>query len=158
MLSAFTTKLNAQHTLIKDSLLVINGTQYGYSINNVQSKDDYERYEIRFFIKNTGCTKYTLTRNSNVMGFGNSGENAVATFNCINATGKRLTNKNTSLNANVWYLTITKNMSKELAGKVIQVGYIFRSGETITGSEILITPKGEFPNIEVSPTMNREMN
>jgi hypothetical protein len=156
MLSAFTTKLNAQHTLIKDSLLVINGAQYGYSINNVQSKDDYERYEIRFFINNTGCTRYITKRVNN--SFSGGEENVLAEFNCINASGKRLTTKSKYLRAIIWNSTITEGMSKELVGKTIPVGYIFRSGERISGTEVFLTAKGELPIIQVNPMQIREMN
>lgn len=156
MLSAFTTKLNAQHTLIKDSLLVINGAQYGYSINNVQSKDDYERYEIRFFINNNGCTKYINKRVNN--SFSGGEENVLAEFSCINASGKRLTTKSKYLTGSSWNIRVTQSMSKELAGRTIQLGYIFRNGESISGNEIILTPKGELPIIQVKPIQLREMN
>ena len=156
MLSALTIDLNAQYTLTKDTLLTINGTQYGYRINNVQSKDDYERYEIRFFINNNGCTKYITKRVNN--SFSGVEENVLAEFSCINASGKRLTTKSKSLRAIIWNLTITEGMSKELAGKIIPVGYIFRSGERISGTEVFLTAKGELPIIQVNPMQIREMN
>lgn len=156
MLISFSPELNAQYKLTKDSLLSINDLQFGYSITNIQSKDDYERYEIRFFINNTGCTRYILKRNNDL--FSGRNENALAEFNCINATGKRLTSKSKSLTAKNWNILITEGMSKELAGKSIQAGYIFRNGESISATEVMLTPKGEFPIIQVSPIQLREMN
>lgn len=153
--SSLSTNINAQYKLVKDSLLAINDLQYGYTITNAQSKDDYERYEIRFFVTNTGCVKYIQKRNN--ISFSGKDENAVAEFNCINATGKRLTSKGKSLNASPWYLTVNESMSKELAGKRIQLGYIFRNGESIAGNEVILTPKGELPIIQISPVQFREM-
>ncbi len=155
MLITFSTNAQAQYKLTKDSILTINDLEYGYTITNIQSKADYERYEIRFFVRNAGCSKY-ISKNANTL-FNGKEANSVADFSCINATGKRLTNKGKSLSASAWYLTINESMSKELAGKTIQVGYIFRKGENITGTEVILTPKGELPIVQVNAIQLREI-
>jgi hypothetical protein len=146
----------AQIKLVRDSATYINDMGYGYTINNIQSKDDYERYEIRFFVTNTGCAKYIPARAN--LSFNMKAPNIIADFSCINATGKRLTNKGKSIGARDWNFSVNETMSKELAGKTIQLGYVIAKGETIGGTEIILTPKGELPIIQVSPIPIREIN
>lgn len=153
---------NAQYKLVKDSLFVFNGLEFRYSITNKESKEDYERYEIRFFVRNLGSTQY-IPRNTNSLLNVNSTLSSInnaeiAKFSCINATGKRLTNKSKTLYANrQWEYRVTQNISKELAGKILQLGNIFLRGEIIYGTEIILTPKGELPIIEVSPIQISEI-
>lgn len=147
---------NAQYKLIQDSVIAINDLEYGYTITNKQTKEDYERYEIRFFINNTGCTKYISNRTN--LSFNSRAANIIADFSCINATGKRLTNKSKTLTARNWNYTINESISKELAGRTVLIGYVIGKGETISGTEVILTPKGEFPVIQVSPIQIREIN
>lgn len=149
-------KVNAQNKLVKDSAIIINDMEYGYTITNIQTKDDYERYEVRFFVHNTGCSKYISNRAN--FSFNSRAANIIADFNCLNATGKRLTNKGKTLTARDWNYTINESISKELAGKSVQLGYILGKGETVSGTEIILTPKGEFPIVQVSPVQIREIN
>ena len=152
----FSIGANAQYKLVRDSAIFINDMQFGYTINNVQSKEDYERYEVRFFVINSGCTKYIPLRT--IISFSSRSANTIAEFSCINATGKRLTNKGKSLSARDWNFSINEATSKELSGKTIQLGYVIAKGETIGGTEIILTPKGEFPIVQVSPIQIREIN
>jgi len=152
----FSIGANAQYKLVKDSAITINELQYGYTITNIQTKDDYERYEIRFFITNTGCAKYIPIRS--IISFNSRAANVIGEFSCINATGKRLTNKGKSLTARDWNFSINDAISKELSGKTIQLGYVVARGETVAGSEIILTPKGELPIVQVSPVQIREIN
>ncbi len=152
----FSNGTNAQFKLVKDSVTFINDMEYGYTITNIQSKEDYERYEVRFFITNIGCTKY-ISKRTNIS-FNSRAANIIADFSCINATGKRLTNKGKTLTARDWNYTINESISKELLGKSLQLGYIIGKGETVSGTEIILTPKGEFPIVQVSPVPFREIN
>ncbi len=152
----FSSEANAQMKLVIDSAIFINDMSYGYTINNIQSKDDYERYEIRFFVTNTGCAKYIPSRTN--LSFSMKAPNIIAEFACINATGKRLTNKGKSIGARDWNFSVNEVMSKELAGKTIQLGYVIAKGETVGGTEIILTPKGELPIVQVSPIPIREIN
>ncbi len=156
LMMSFSFGANAQFKLVKDSATFINDIEFGYTITNIQTKEDYERYEVKFFVTNTGCTKYIAARPNNL--FSSRAANTVAEFSCINATGKRLTNKGKSLSARDWNYNITENVSKELSGKTIQLGFVFAKGETISGTEIILTPKGEFPIVQVSPVPIREIN
>lgn len=152
----FSIGVNAQYKLVKDSMITINEMQYGYTITNIQTKDDYERYEVRFFITNTGCAKYIPL--GNIISFNSRAANVIGEFNCLNATGKRLTSKGKSLTARDWNFNVNDAISKELSGKTIRLGYVVARGETVASSEIILTPKGEFPVVQVSPVQIREIN
>ncbi|TAF55001.1 MAG: hypothetical protein EAZ62_03010 [Sphingobacteriia bacterium] len=150
----FTTTVNAQTQLEADSMYVKDGLAFGYSIVNVQTKEDYERYEVQFFVRNLACTKFMLLR---TQGMFDRDPSILAEFRCLNATGKRFTNKGKTLNMPSWNYTLTDAISKELSGKSIQLGFIIRKDQTISGSEILLTPKGEKPSIKVFPVVLSEI-
>jgi hypothetical protein len=156
LLLFFTLVVKAQNKLVKDSAITINDMQYGYTITNIQSKEDYERYEVRFFVINTGCAKYISNRNN--ISFNSRPVNIIADFSCLNATGKRLTNKGKTLMARDWNFIMNESISKDLAGKSVQLGYVIARGETVSGTEIILTPKGEFPLVQVTPVQIREIN
>jgi hypothetical protein len=146
ILSAFTS--NAQFELAPDSVKTINELEYGYTITNIQTKEDYERYELKFFVTNTGCTKYIFLKTTN---FGFKAQNVLCEFNVINATGKRLTGKGRIISMPEWNYTITEAI-KEYAGKTIRIGYTFPKGSTVSGTEIILTPKGEKPIVKMTAT------
>ena len=45
---SFSFGANAQFKLVKDSATFINDIEFGYTITNIQTKEDYERYEVKF--------------------------------------------------------------------------------------------------------------
>lgn len=133
-----------------------NGLDYGYYISNESSKEvkgeDYFRFEVNLFITNkSGCLKLIpfktgLTTNTS------GGEDVVmlAEFNCINATGKRLTAKKGSVGAKPWYSSVrVSDDSAKDKFKMInaQIGYAVRNGQTIANRIIVIVPKDERPKI-----------
>jgi hypothetical protein len=141
---------HAQIDLVADSIKMYNGMEYGYTITNAQTKEDYERYEIKFFVTNNSCTKYVFQRPNN---FGQKAANVLCDFTVLNATGKRLTSKSKTIYMSNWNYTVTDNIKefagKDLVGKTVQIGYTFRKGDTMWGSEIILTPKGEKPKVKM---------
>ncbi len=128
-----------------------NGIEYGYTIKNEQVKnakgEDYSRYEITLYASNkSGCTKIYSDRS----GFLSSGEspNLIATFNCNNANGKRLTAKSGTVKARDFYINarITEN-GKEVT-RSVKAGYIFRNGDMLKDNIIVLVPKGERPVLQ----------
>ena len=131
-----------------------NGLEYGYSITNENSKqvkgEDYERYELNFYVVNKGnCIKIIPFTSSNE---GSEDEVLIGEFNCKNATGKRLTSKSGKVNAKPWYTQVRvsdPNSSTKFRMIQGQVGYAIKNGQTINNKVIVIVPKGERPVVTV---------
>jgi hypothetical protein len=135
-----------------------NGLEYGYYITNESSKEvkgeDYERYEINLTVtNNSGCLKlipFKAGWNGSTGSTSNEDDVMIAEFNCMNATGKRLTSKKGTVNAKAWYSNVripdesTKDKYKTISA---QVGYAVRNGQTVTNRIIVIVPKGERPKM-----------
>ena len=121
----------------------INGVEYGYIVKNEQtksaSKEEFSRFEITLYATNkSGCTKLYADRPQDASGVN---INTLVTFTCTNANGKRLTAKNGKLNVKDF------NVRARVNGVDVQVkaGYIFRNGETIRNSIIVLVPLNEKP-------------
>ncbi len=154
------TYLLAQGTmnLVENTPQTINGVSYGYRIRNEQVKEvkdeNYSRYEVEVYVtNNSGCPKVLLFRDlngSSSLGFGTS-EQTVAIFECLNATGKRLTSKNQNVEASIYRM---QQRVRETGpdGKSTtrftdaEVGYGIRNGETASATLIVIVPLGQRPN------------
>jgi len=132
-----------------------NGLEYGYYITNERSKevkgDDYERYEINFYVTNkSGCIKLIPLKAAS--GNKTSDDDVVlAEFNCKNATGKRLTAKSGKVGAQPWHTQVRVYDESTSKYRLInaQVGYAIRNGQTYSNRVIVIVPKGERPRITV---------
>lgn len=142
--------------------VIENGFEYGYIIKNEQLKsaggEEYSRYELTFYITNkSGCTKIYKEKTSL---FSYDPSNLLATFNCRNANGKRLTSKSGQVKARDFYITVKhKATDKEKEStESVKAGYIFRNGETINNNVIVLVPKGEKPSIQCAVNMLDEMN
>ena len=129
---------------------VENGIEYGYIIKNEQVKtskgEEYSRFEITLYISNkSGCTKLYANHSSYL-----SSENAslLATFNCINANGKRFTSKSSTLKARDFYVSAKHTADGKEITEQVKAGYIFRSGETINSNIIVLVPKGDRPLLQ----------
>lgn len=141
-----------------------NGFEYGYVIKNEQLKsaggEEYSRYELSFYLVNkSGCTKIYRDKNS-LLSF--STPNLLATFNCRNANGKRLTSKSGNIKARDFYIDVkrkekTGDKEKEIT-ESIKAGYIFRNGETLRENVIVLVPKGEKPQVQCTVNTPDEMN
>ena len=130
------------------------GLDFWYVITNTQEKTDYTRYEVTVYCKNNNETmiyKAPVVQNGTYIKY----ETDIATFNCTNATGKRLTPK--YANVQMSYLTVpisntytdcrTNKTITEI--KYVQAGTVMQPGETRTRKVIFLTPKGEKPKINL---------
>src|SRR5215212_7182222 len=83
-------------TITEDTPLVTDGMEYGYSIKNVStrevSKQDFRRYEVTLYATNKSeCSRVVLFGQS--LALLESEMQVLAKFDCVNATGARLTSK-----------------------------------------------------------------
>ena len=133
-----------------------NGLEYGFYITNESSKEvkgeDYYRYELNLYVINkSGCLKlipFKPTGISNTSGSNN--EILLAEFNCINATGKRLTAKKGSVSAKPWYNSVRvpdETVKEKYRIVNAQIGYAISNGQTLANRIIVIVPKVERPKI-----------
>jgi hypothetical protein len=133
-----------------------NGLDYGFYISNASSKEvkgeDYQRYELNLYVTNkSGCLKLIPFRSGlNANNSSGSDGMQVAEFNCINATGKRLTAKKGVVNAKPWYtnVKIPDEQAKDTYRMVnAQAGYAIQNGQTVTTKIIVIVPDNEKPKL-----------
>ena len=125
----------------------IDGIEYGYFIKNEQVKsvkdEEYSRFEITLYATNkTGCTKLFAEKISILS---SESANLIASFNCINANGKRFTAKNGSVKARDFYINAKVRENGKEITQAVKAGYIFRNGETLKNNIIVLVPKGERP-------------
>jgi len=128
----------------------VDGIEYGYYIKNEQTKsvkdEEYGRFEITLYaINKTGCTKIYAERTSILS---SESSNLIASFNCTNANGKRLTAKSGTVKAREFLLNAKVQENGKEVTKAVKAGYIFRNGETLKTNIIVLVPKGERPVIQ----------
>ncbi|GAB3897462.1 hypothetical protein GCM10028825_45150 [Spirosoma agri] len=134
----------------------LNGIDYGFEINNERrieiSGEPFMRYEVTIYVTNkSNCTKIFFPRQTV---FGQENLNELATFDCLNANGKRLTAKSGKIMARpftVPYQQKVKNSEgKEVTTTTnIQAGHMIRNGETVNNTFVAIVPNGERPHMKV---------
>lgn len=135
---------------------LLNGIEYGYEIRNERrkevKKEEFSRFEITAYITNkSGCSKLLLPNRTL---FGIDYQDVMADFDCVNATGKRMTSKSAKVRAkdfNTPYTYIIKGADgKDFKNNVmVKVGNMLRNGETITNNFVVIVPDGEHPMMKV---------
>jgi len=141
-----------------------NGLKYSFYITNEKNKEikgeDFDRYEVEISVtNNSGCMKILPLRSG-----GNTGskdEVVIAEFNCVNATGKRLTAKKGTVAARPWYTTVRvpdETVRDKYRMMNAQVGYAIRIGQTISSRIIVIVPKGERPKFNCRMIYIPELN
>ncbi len=133
----------------------INGIEYGFEIRNERKKDvkdeTYNRFEVTVYVTNkSGCTKLMFPRQTV---FGTEYQELLADFDCVNATGKRLTSKRGSVKAREFsapYTTTVKGTDgKDITNTVsVRVGNMLKNGDTMTDNFIVIVPDGERPKMK----------
>ncbi|WP_375448164.1 ABC transporter permease [uncultured Fibrella sp.] len=140
-----------------DRPVVMNGIEYGYTIRNeskkeVGSKGMFGRYEVTLYVTNrSGCSKIMMPRQTFT---GLQYQDQLADFDCLNATGMRLTSKSATLKAKEFYVPYSTS-TKGPDGKVVttsvqvRVGNMLRNGESVTNDVIFIVPEGERPALRV---------
>lgn len=133
-----------------------NGMEYGFYISNESAKEvkgeDYQRYELNLYVTNkSGCLKLIPFRSGWTSNSSSStDEMQIAEFNCLNATGKRLTAKKGTIAAKPWYtnVKIPDEQAKDKYRMIsAEAGYAIRNGQTITKKIIVIVPKDEKPKM-----------
>lgn len=134
-----------------------NGIEYGYSIRNESKKDigskgTFKRYEVTVYVANkSGCTRLFFPKQTTL---GLQNQDLMANFDCVNATGARLTSKTATVRARpflVPYSTTSKNAEgKEVVNTVqVQAGHMLENGETVTNHIVVIVPENEQPRMRV---------
>lgn len=146
----------SSYALEESQPYLLNGIEYGYEIRNESKKgiknEEFNRFELRAFVTNkSGCTKVMFP---NQKLFGIDYQDVMADFDCLNATGKRLTSKSAKVKArelNTPYTYTTRGTDgKDFKHNVmVKVGNILRIGETIANNFTVILPEGERPNMKV---------
>jgi hypothetical protein len=131
----------------------IDGIEYGYYIKNEQTKsvkdEEYGRFEITLYATNkSGCSKIYSER---VSVLSSESSNLLASYNCTNANGKRLTAKSGTVKARDFYLNAKVQENGKEITKAVKAGYIFRNGETLKTNIIVLVQKGERPVIQCTP-------
>ncbi len=139
--------------------LQMNGLEIGYVIKSqevkaVGNKGDFSRYAVRFYVTNTTSEPKIIfyQDGSNILGNVSA---QLARFNCLNATGARLTSNTAILNADPCKVIAMVddrdgNTNKIVQNKrFVQIGYWIRPGQTISTDEIVIVPLNDRPNVEV---------
>jgi hypothetical protein len=129
-----------------------DGIEYGYIIKNEQTKsakgEEYGRFEITLYITNkSGCTRLFGEGSAAIS---KDAANLLATFYCTNANGKRLTSKSVSVKARDFNVAVKVKEGDKEFNRQVKAGYIFRNGETIRSSMIVLVPLNEKPIINCS--------
>jgi hypothetical protein len=141
-----------------------NGLEYSFYITNEKNKEikgeDFDRYEVEISVTNkSGCLKLIPLRTGSANNSNN--EVQIAEFNCVNATGKRLTAKKGNVNARPWYTNVRipdETVKEKFRMVYAQVGYAIRDGQTISSRIIVIVPKGERPKFNCRLAYFPELN
>ncbi|MBD2700212.1 ABC transporter permease [Spirosoma sp. BT702] len=134
----------------------LNGLDYGYEINNERrldiSGEIFMRYEISIYVSNkSSCTKLFLPKQTLL---GQEDLNQLAFFDCVNATGKRLTSRGAKIMARPFSVPYQQRI-KNAEGKevntttYVQAGHMLRNGETVSNTFVAIVPDGEKPIMKV---------
>jgi hypothetical protein len=167
VLLLFALHTNAQQSkdVSEDSSYEAGGLKFGYNILNesvkeVGDKGNFSRYEISFYVTNTGGTaKLILFSAGTFKSDDDYNMQQVAHFDCLNATGARLTSKSATINAKALYVT-AREERKNCDGKYVternkvQIGYYIGAGQTALSKEIIIVPLNEKPKIKVRVLAN----
>lgn len=129
---------------------VMDGIEYGYIIKNEQVKsargEEFARFELTLYATNkSGCTKLYA---DHLSFHSEEAPNIIAVFSCINANGKRLTSKGSTVKSRDFYVNALINEGGKQVSQSVKAGYIFRNGETLKSNIIVLVPLGERPVIQ----------
>lgn len=160
------TVLHAQQVveLTENKASELNGLEYGFYVTNENNKEikgeDFDRYEVEVYVTNkSGCIKLIPVRT--VVGSNSDNEYRLAEFNCVNATGKRLTAKKGIVSAKPWYTNVRiadETVKDKFRMMNALIGYAIRNGQTITSRIIVIVPKGERPKFNCRTAFIPDLN
>lgn len=150
-------KAQQSKTITEEAPLAADAIEYGYSIKNVSTKEvsdkEFSRYEVTLYVTNKSeCSRVVLLEQSLSQLF--SDARVLAKYDCINATGARLTSKSGEVSAKPMYVT-ARVSTKDDKGKSVtenqkvQIGYYLGVGETAEENVIFIVPLNAKPEIKV---------
>lgn len=144
--------------------VLLNGLEMGFHVKKEEVKDigkkgDFARYAVQFYVTNTTAESKIILYKQGFNLLGNTSDE-LAQFNCLNATGARLTIKSATISAepcNVPALVDDKDCSgKTMQNKrFVRIGSWIKAGQTISTNAILITPLNEQPNVQVTYLADR---
>jgi len=125
--------------------VTMEGLSCGYKIKSLETKTvsdkgDFSRYSISFFVKNITGQPRVLPFRQGTNGMNGVADNLVQ-FNCINATGARLTSKYAVIKAPPY--NVYRNNG------FVKMGYAVMPGQTVSVDEIMIVPLNEQLNMQV---------
>ncbi|MCU0450056.1 MAG: hypothetical protein MUC97_09500 [Bernardetiaceae bacterium] len=136
----------------------VRGLTLGYRITNVRKqevkKENFDRYEITAYVYNEGGCEVGVWFTGNERQDQQLRNNAqsLVIFECVNATGARLTSKSSSLGLEPRYFT-HRWTERNAEGKEISrsqdllVGYHLPQGRRRESRFIVIVPEGQAPNL-----------
>lgn len=147
---------NAQNTadIPENKAVMNNGIEYSYTIRNERDEESYSRYEVTIMAQNKSGCQLIYLKNDNLLNLFDGDPSAIARFECLNATGKRLTSKGANLKARPFYVPYSQP-EKGADGKTVyrnvrvQGGYLLKNGSSVSNDLIVIVPKGERPRFKV---------
>jgi hypothetical protein len=150
-------KAQQSKSITEDAPLVEDGIEYGYSIKNASTKEvskkDFSRYQVTLYATNKSeCSRVILFSQS--LSDPLTDIKTVAKFDCVNATGARLTSKTGEVNAKPMFVTARVNTKDDKGKDVtenqkVQIGYYIGAGQTIENDVIFIVPLNEKPDVKV---------
>jgi hypothetical protein len=128
----------------------INGIEYSYSIKNEREEETYSRFEVTVTAQNkSGCIIiYFKKEDDDLSSIFDGDPSAIAKFECINATGKRLTSKDVNIKAKAF--KVPYKTTTGIKGTT-EGGYLLKNNGRISSEIIIIVPKGERPKFKVRP-------
>lgn len=159
LLVALSSAATAQQSkpITEDTPLVADGIEYGFAIKNASTREvgnkDYSRYEVTFYATNKSqCNRIVFyNQNGSML---ESDMKILAKFDCINATGARLTSKSGQVDAKPMWVNARVNTRDDKGKQItetqkVQIGYYLGVGETTEQNVILIVPLNSKPEVRV---------
>lgn len=141
--------------LIENERYIESNLEFWFTVDNEQQKEKYSRYEVTINCRYVGSCSYfrpLRTDRYNVI----QRDNKLATFNCINATGQRLTNKHADLFMPEITVPFSRSYKDCESGKykteilMVPAGFMIEPGAAFSRREIFIVPLGERPRIQAN--------
>lgn len=155
--SSFFANAQMQKSVTEDTPFSADGIEYGYAIKNARNREvsskDYSRYEVTLYATNKSeCSRVVFFgQGLNLL---ESENRILARFDCINATGARLTSKSGEVSAKPMFVNARVSTRDEKGKPMtemqkVQVGYYLGAGETVEADVIFIVPLNSKPDIKL---------
>jgi hypothetical protein len=148
--------------ITEEKPFIDDGIEYGFSIRNVSIREvnnkNFSRYAVALYATNKSeCSRVILFSGNLGREDNDIRMKELARFDCVNATGAKLTAKSGSVDAKPMFVTAKVNTRDE-KGKLVtesqrvQIGYHLAVGETVSDNVIFIVPLNEKPEVKVRLT------